>query len=314
MAGAQTLTREAEFSAGHSTDDVNAGGAQARLFGTVANGWRLYLEATWAGVTRTEAGSDAFGSAFPYDRRLRAMEAFVEKTGRPRGMLLGIRAGRFRVPFGMYGRSEHGYSGFTRAPLIRYEGNWALSNNALEAGAAILAGVPALSVEASVGTPLDASQYPRPHTLDASVRVQAFHGPFIVGASYLSSRAHAEGPWVEGRTTFGGIDGRWMHAGIQVRGEWLFGRPWTGVATRGGYIDVTVHRRGMGRVMAVVRAERLDYDADEHSDYIRRYAAGARVRLLRSLSLQINTLHQPGGFPSGSTVATDIGLTQTIRF
>jgi hypothetical protein len=313
-AGGQTLMREVEFSAGRSSDELTAGGAQARLFGTVANGWRVYLEASWAGVTRTEFGSDAFGSAFPYDRRLRAMEAFVEKVGQPRGMLLGVRAGRFRVPFGIYGRSEHGYSGFTRAPLIRYEGNWALSNNALEAGAAMLFGVPALSVETSVGTPLDASAYPRPRTLDASVRVQAFHGPFIVGASYLSSRAHAEGPWVEGRTNFGGLDGRWMLGGVQVRGEWLFGQPWRGVATRGGYVDVTVHRRRMGPVTAVLRAERLDYDANEHSAYIKRYAAGARVRLTRDLSLQINVLHQPDGFPSGQHIASDVGLTHTVRF
>jgi hypothetical protein len=37
-------------------------------------------------------------------------------------------------------------------------------------------------------------------------------------------------------------------------------------------------------------------------------------RILRTLALQINALHQPGGFPSGSTVATDVGLTQTVRF
>jgi hypothetical protein len=312
IAGAQPLTREAELSAGHSSDDLQAGGIQARVFGTVPGGWQVYLEGSWAGVTRF--GSDAFGAAFPYDRRLRPMELYAEKIGRPKGMLVGVRAGRYRVPFGIYGRSEHGYSGFTRAPLIRYGGNWALSNNALEAGAAVLVGVPSFTLETSVAVPLDSGHDPRPTTPDLVVRAQTYRGPLIVGASYLSSRAYAEGPWVEGRTTFGGVDARWMQGGVHVRGEWLFGRPWSGVATYGGYVDLSVHRERMGPVTAVARAERLDYEAGDHSAYLRRYTAGARVRVSRDVSLQINILHQPDGFINGRRVAADVGVTHTIRF
>ena len=312
VGAAQMLTREAEISGGHSSEDLQAGGVQVRLFGTVAGGWRVYLEGSWAGVTRS--GSDAFGAAFPYDQRLRPMELYAEKIGRPKNLLFGVRAGRYRLPFGIYSRSEHGYSGFTRAPLIRYGGNWALSNNALEAGASVLAGVPAFTVETSVGVPSDSGDDPRPKTLDTAVRAQAYRGTLIVGASYLNTRAYAEGPWVEGRTAFGGVDGRWMQFGVQLRGEWLFGRPFNGVATYGGYVDLSVHRRRMGPFTAVARAERLDYEAGEHSSYMRRYTAGTRVRISRDLSLQVNILHQPGGFTDGRQLAADVGLTSTFRF
>lgn len=313
LGAAQELTREVEMSGGHSSEDVQAGGVQARLFGTVAGGWRVYLEGSWAGVTR--AGSDAFGAAFPYDQRLRPMELYAEKIGRPRSLLVGIRAGRYRVPFGIYSRSEHGYSGFTRAPLIRYGSNWALSNTAFETGAALLVGVPAFTVETSVGVPLDSGPYARPtRTLDLTVRAQAYRGGLIVGASYLNSRAYIEGPWVEGRTAFGGVDARWMRSGVQLRGEWLFGRSFDGVATYGGYVDVSVHRQRMGPFTAVARAERLDYEAGEHSAYMRRYTAGTRMRISRDLSLQVNVLHQPGGFIDGRRLAADIGLTNTFRF
>ena len=42
VGAAQALTREAEMSGGNSSEDVQAGGVQARVFGTVAGGWRVY--------------------------------------------------------------------------------------------------------------------------------------------------------------------------------------------------------------------------------------------------------------------------------
>ncbi len=90
--------------------------------------------------------------------------------------------------------------------------------------------------------------------------------------------------------------------------------PFNGVATYGGYVDVSVHRQRMGPFTAVARAERLDYEAGEHSAYMKRYTAGARVRISRDLSLQVNVLHQPGGFTDGHRFAADVSLTNTIRF
>lgn len=310
---AQSLTREVDVSAGQSSEHVTAGGVQARLFGTVKGGWRVYLEATWA-TEISDIDSDAFGSAFPYDRRLRPMETYAERTMSRGRLLAGVRAGRYRTPFGISSRSDHGYTGFTRAPLIRYGGNWALSNTALEAGGSAMVGVPALTVEASVGAPQDSGDAPRERTLDTVVRLQGYYRSFIVGLSYLNTRAYREGPWVHGREEFRGVDGRWMRGGVMVRGEWIAGRPFAGVATRGGYVDVVVHRVSMGPVTAVARADRLDYDAGVHSAYLRRYTVGARVRLSRHVSLQVNALGQPGGLPGGRTHAFDVGVTQTLRF
>ena len=163
------------------------------------------------------------------------------------------------------------------------------------------------------GTPLDSGEDPRPKTLDMAVRAQAYRGALIVGASYLNSRAYAEGPWVEGRTAFGGVDARWMQHGVQLRGEWLFGRPFNGVATYGGYVILgappahgTFHSRRTSRAPRLRGRRALAY--------MKRYTAGARVRITRNLSLQVNVLHQPGGFTDGRRLAADVGLTNTIRF
>ena len=83
------------------------------------------------------------------------MEAYGERTFRGERALAGVRAGRFRTPFGISGGSDHGYGGFLRAPLIRYAGYWALANTFLEHGVNVMAGVPALQMEYTIGTPSD---------------------------------------------------------------------------------------------------------------------------------------------------------------
>lgn len=303
---------ETDVSAGHSTEGVTAGGFQIRLFGANKKDWRFFLEAAVGSTTRP--ASDAFGAAYPYDRTLRPMETYLEKMFTSGASLVGIKAGRYRTPFGIYGRSDHAYNGFLRAPLIRYGGNWAISNEFLEAGADVLIGRPALYVETSLGAPVDASAAPRQSGLDAVVRAQGYYRSLIVGASYLHTQPSDTRPFVHGDMVFRGLDGRWMRDGVLVRGEWLSGRPFDGVATRGGYLDATIHRLGMGPVTAVVRAERLDYDAGEFSEYIRRYTAGARIRLTSAFAASVNLLGQPGGLSNGRRVALDAGVTCSVRF
>jgi hypothetical protein len=312
QAAAQSLIREADATVGATTERSAAGAVQFRLFGPIKGDWRIYLEGSWAGVTRPE--STAFGTAFPYDHHLWPMEMYAEKMFRPANGLFGIRLGRYRTPFGISGRSDHAYSGFTRAPLIRYGGNYALSNTALETGASILVGTPALSVETSLGTPLDAGEDGRPQTMDTVVRAQAVYRSIIVGASYLNTHSYPEGAWVQGRMVFRGVDARWMHRGVQLRGEWIDGRSFDGVATRGGYLDGTLHVRAMGPVTAVARIEKLDYDAGPFSFYTRRYAVGAKIRIAKYAALQFNLVQQPDGLPTGRPVAFDVAITRTIRF
>jgi hypothetical protein len=311
-AAAQSLTTELDVTAGVSSEAIGAGGVQARAFGPVGRDWRVYLEGSWA--TRSAAASDVFGSAFPYDRRVQPMEMYAERLFRPRGYLVGVRAGRYRTPFGISGRSDHGYTGFVRPPLMRYGGNFALSNTAMETGLDLLVGTPAFSVETSVGVPSDAGHDRRPRTLDAVVRAQGYHGSFIIGASYLSTRAHPAGPWVNGRTSFGGVDVRWMRGGIQLRGEWLFGRSFDGVSTQGGYLDGIVHRPGMGPVTAVARVEQLDYDAGPFSTFVRRFTIGGRLRLPFTLGAQVNLVRQHPDLSNARATALDFSLTKTVRF
>ena len=222
------------------------------------------------------------------------MEVFAEKTITGRRLLVGTRLGRYRTPFGISNRSDHGYTGFLRAPLIRYGGYWALSNNFLETGASVVAGTPRLQAEVSLGIPQDEDVQRRRRGFDRVVRLQTavgdvhrrrqLHPHAAVGAARLRAGQHR----VPRRSTR-----RWMMGGVQVRGEWIDGRSFAGTRTYGGYADLIVHRPFMGPVTAVARAEKLDYLAGRLSSYPRRYTAGARVRLASMLVAHVNAIREP---------------------
>jgi hypothetical protein len=313
-AAAQSITGEADISAGQSTDRVTATAFQVRFFGPIERtDWRMYAEIAW-GAVQPAGVSDAFDGAYPYDRRVQPMEIYAERTFRPRGSLFGVRAGHYRTPFGISSSSDHAYSGFLRAPLIRYGENWALSNTFFETGVDVMVGKPSVYAEASVGAPQDPGPYARAHGVDTVLRTQAFFHSVIAGASYIVTQPNMVGSFVQGRMKFSGVDGRWMRGGVQLRGEWVFGQPFNTVHTQGGYLDAIVHRLGMGPLTAVARVERLDYDAGPFSQFYRRMTAGARLRLSSALSLQVNVLHQPKRPIGDKATAADAGLTYSIRF
>ncbi|MEO8077660.1 MAG: hypothetical protein ABI818_15130 [Acidobacteriota bacterium] len=310
----QSLNAEVDVSAGASTENVRAGSMQARVFGASASDWRFVAEVSMAGVDGQL--SDAFNGAYPYDGQLRLIEAYGEKMFRPRQYLLGIRAGRYRTPFGISNRSDHAYTGFVRPPLIRYGKSFALSNTFLEGGADLIAGTPQLFVETSLGVPQDEGTLRRRQGLDATIRVQGYYRSLIVGASRMhSGRDRSLASFAKGRSVFNGIDARWMARGVQLRGEWLVGRPFDGVTTTGGYADLLVHHRQLGPVTLVARAERLDYVAvlSQFSLYLHRFTGGARIRLLQNLSTQINVSHQPTGLAAGRRTVLDAGITYSLR-
>jgi hypothetical protein len=310
----QSLNGEVDVSAGASTENVRAGSMQARVFGASASDWRFVAEVNIGGADGPP--SDAFNGAYPYDRRLRFVEAYGEKMFRPRNFLLGLRAGRYRTPFGISNRSDHAYTGFVRPPLIRYGQSFALSNTFLEGGADLIAGMPELFVETSLGVPQDEGTLRRRQGLDATVRVQGYYRSLIVGASRMSSgRDRSLASFATGRAVFNGIDGRWMARGVQLRGEWLFGRPFDGVTTTGGYVDLIVHHRRLGPATLLARAERLDYVAarSEFDLYLHRFTAGARIRILQNLAAQINVSHQPTGLAAYRRNVLDAGLTYSLR-
>jgi hypothetical protein len=311
-ASSQSLTLDVTQTAGYSTEEVGALGTQARALAETASGLRFSIEAAWA--ARSDTSSDVFGAAYPYANRLQVIEAFAERTFLPDGRLFSVRAGRFRTPFGISSGSDHDYMGFHRAPLIRYDGYYALSNNFLEHGVDVVAGVPRLSVELSAGVPADVGSAVRRSAMDLVVRGQGAYSDAVVGASYIRTNPYQPASYAAGRMEFGGVDVRWMHAGIQVRGEWLAGRPFDGTTTRGGYVDVIVHRPRMGVVTALLRAERLDYEAEPpHELYMHRYSAASSIRLFAHLSAQVALVHQPAAAHSSRSTALDLGVMYSLR-
>jgi len=308
----QSLLAEVVQTGGYSTVGSGAAATQVRLFGEAWSGVRFNAEGAWA--TRSGGATDAFGSAYPYDRRVKLIEAFADRIFRPGRALLVVRAGRFRTPFGIYSGSDYAYSGFLRAPLIRYDNYFALSNNFLENGASVVAGVPRFHVQASVGRPGDVGEAERRPGFDRVLRAQASHGAFVVGVSHISSKPYMSPRFAQGRVDFTGVDGRWMQGGIALKGEWLAGQPFDGTRTTGGYLDVTVHRPALGPVTAVFRAERLDYTVNSpRAMYAVRYTAGTRVRVVDGLAVQVNTIRQRG-IPGQGRSAVDVAVTYLVRF
>ncbi|HEV3215526.1 MAG TPA: hypothetical protein VGZ27_07370 [Vicinamibacterales bacterium] len=328
-ARAQTVSAELDITGGYSGEQIGAAAGQGRVFGdTGAKGAIQYFaEAAWgqrwasairdgeyAGVDPLT--SDVFGAAYPYSNKVHLVEAYAERYFHPHGGVLGARGGQFRTPFGIYDRSDYAYSGFIRAPLIRYDGYWALSNNYMERGALVTAGVPRLFAEASVGKPHDIGSSKRRDGTDESIRVQGNYGPFIVGVSHVRSEPYLPAAFAHGRQVFTGADARWTHSfGVQVRGEFLKGHPFNGASTTGWYLDGFLHHVGMGPFTAVVREETLDYTAPApFAASTRRFTMGTRVRLPGYVTAQINYMHQHGDLPQTHDSSLDFTLTYSIRY
>ena len=311
-ARAQSLAAEADVTAGYSTDEVAAVATQLRAFGDVKGGIRYFLETAWA--RRTDKDTDAFAAAYPYGGHAEVIETYGERLFTPRKGLVGIRAGRYRTPFGIAGRSDHAYSGFLRAPLVRYDDNFALSNTFLEHGADLMVGVPQLYVETSLGVPADVGDVRRRSGFDSVVRAQGYYGSWIVGASYIRTQPTQPESFASGRAEFTGVDIRWTRNGVVGRGEWITGQPFDGTTTDGWYADLLLHRVAMGPVTAVLRAEQLTYHAmPEFALHETRVTIGAKVRLPRGFSAQANLLHQSGNLPAYRATPVDLALSYSFR-
>ena len=314
-AASQSLTAEAAFSGGYSTDEVAAAAVQVRAFGETKGDIRFFGEASWADRSRDDVESDAFGAAYPYDGRVDVIEAYGERLFRRGRAIVDVRGGRFRPPFGISSGSDHAYTGFLRPPAMRYAEFLALSNTSLEHGADVLAGVSRLTIEAAIGVPADVGEHTRRGGgADAIVRLQGYYGRFIVGVSHIRTSPIGLESIAPGRETFTGVDARWMSGGILLRGEWVDGRPFDGATSAGWYADLIVHRTQMGPVTAVARLEQLDHEGIEESaaTYLRRATIGARVRLTDALSVTVNLLHQSGD-PRYQPNALDIAFTWSVR-
>ena len=222
IASAQAITTEVDVSAGYSTERVSAGATQVRAFGEGPGAIRFFGEVAWGAryfpASRPESATDAFGAAYPYENRAQVIEAYGERTFRPGGGLVGIRAGRFRTPFGISTRSDHAYTGFMRAPMIRYDDYFALSNNFLEHGADSIVGAPQAYCRSQrrQHRRMSATVQRRPG-FDTVLRGQAYYRLGDRRRQPLSARCPiSRSTSRKGRAVFTGVDVRWMHDGIQA--------------------------------------------------------------------------------------------------
>jgi hypothetical protein len=311
-ASAQAAAVEVVQSVGGSTESLASAAVQTRAIAEPVRGLRLRFETAWG--TRTDGESDVFGTAYPYEGHVDLVESYAEWLRDGRG-LRAVKAGRYRTPFGLSNASDHAYVGFLRPPLIRYADYWAISSGYLEHGVDVLVGAPQLSLEMSLGRPGDIGKALRRSGWTGAVRAEGSAGPWIVGVSFVNTMPYEPIEWAPGRTHFGGIDARWMRAGVQFRGEWLFGQYSDAATTTGGYVDAIVHARAMGRVTALARAERLDYATipEEYGLRTHRYSAAMRVRVWEGLSASLGMAHQRGQQTQSRPTAVDVGISWALR-
>lgn len=334
IAYAQTASAELDITGGASHEEVRAAAAQARVFGDTGSkaAVHYFAEAAWGQRWANEdeggeiigggligadpLGTDVFSAAYAYTNKVQLVEAYGERFFYPHGAVLGARGGQFRTPFGIYNRSDYAYSGFIRAPLIRYDGYFALSNNYMERGALFTAGVPRLFIEASVGKPHDLGSSHRRSGTDESVRVQGYYNDFIVGVSHVRSEPYLPAAFATGRQVFTGMDVRWTHSfGVQMRGELLKGHSFTGVSTTGWYVDGFLHHVGMGPFTVVARDEAIDYIASApFARSAHRFTLGTRVRLPGYVTAQLNYMHQHGDLTHVYDRSVDFTLTYSLRY
>ena len=150
--------------------------------------------------------------------------------------------------------------------------------------------------------------------LDTVLRAEGNAGPLTVGASFIDTTPYLPASFAHGRARFGGLDVRWMQGGVQLRGEWLGGRPFDGTSTTGGYLDLVVHRPAMGSLTALARVERLDYNTrPEFALHTYRYGAAVRLRVWQGVSASVGLSHQGGKLTQRRRTAIDAGLGYTLR-
>ena len=309
----QTIAAEVNQTVGVSSESIASAGTQVRLLGEPKPGLRFEIEGAW-GVRSKDEETDVFATAYPYEGDVQVVEAFGEYFFTAGHGIRSVKAGRYRTPFGISSASDHAYIGYLRPPLMRYGDYYALSSGYLEHGIDVVVGSPRLSVEASVGMPADVGDAIRRSGADLVLRAEHTAGSLIVGVSYIDTTPYLPEEFATGRARFGGIDARWMGAGVQLRGEWLGGRPFDGTTTTGGYVDLIVHRPSMGPFTALARAERLAYAApDPFALYSHRYSCGARVRVWKGLAVAAGVSHQAGQITQSRRTAFDIGLTYAGR-
>jgi hypothetical protein len=309
----QTTAAEVNQAVGVSSESITAAATQVRLLGEPKPGLRVQIEGAW-GVRSHDGETDVFGTAYPYEGGVQVIEAFGEYLFKTGHGVRSVKAGRYRTPFGISSASDHAYIGYLRPPMMRYGDYYALSSGYLEHGVDVVLGSPRLSLETSIGVPGDVGDAIRRSGTDLVVRAERTTGALIVGVSYIDTTPYLPEAFASGRARFGGVDARWMSAGVQLRGEWLSGRPFDGTTTTGGYVDLIVHRPSMGPVTAVARAERLAYAAPEpYALYSHRYSGGVRVRVWKGVTAAAGVSHQAGELTQSRRTAFDFALTYAAR-
>jgi hypothetical protein len=124
----QTISAEADITAGYSGEEVRAAASQLRVFGDGPAKIRYFAEASWAGrwagddeviggglIGVDPIGTDVFGAAYPYRRRLQVMGNFARRSASIRGATTDTPALFARRSSGMTAISRYPTTGSSRA-------------------------------------------------------------------------------------------------------------------------------------------------------------------------------------------------------
>jgi hypothetical protein len=237
---------------------------------------------------------------------LELYEAFGELgRGKRRG-----RLGQYEIPFGNHNRTELYYTGLINQPLIRYYPSRDPSIGQSAEGIAYLGSMSSWQVEAALFGERESLESTVPPGGHGAIRVQHFGGSLILGASVLSVRIPDQDAQYRGTGHFYGLDFRFSHPAMVLRGELVAGDVPDG-SPEGFYVDILYHPEWLGRVSFVGRTEAVQ-GQPRNGSTLRQQTIGFKWQLIRSTTLALNQVFDS---PRGrySLQGTALFLWQTHR-
>ncbi len=221
-------------------------------------------------------------------------EFFIEEAFLSLETPLGtVKAGKFRLPFGIYQRSEQDYMGILQKPLVKSEARMPFQLAKEDAGILLLGGNPKLSYESALmNSQSDGLNGLENGLKDFSLHLQTYQEPLILGVNFYrgSYLTPINAIPVRKKSRAEGLDWRISFPYLILRGEWILGEIQNGESHDywGFYQDTFYHFPTLPKLTGILRIETLRRTNASPPDNIRQVIVGAKYFLRPFITLSIN--------------------------
>jgi len=205
-----------------------------------------------------------------------------------------VKAGKFRLPFGIYNRSEQDYMGILQKPVVKGETSMPFHLAKEDAGILLSGGSPKLGYEtALMNSQGDALNGIESGLKDFSLHLQTYAEPLILGVNIYrgSFLTPIHSVPVRQKARVEGLDWRISFPYLILRGEFISGEQESGTVdlnVRGYYQDAFYHFPTIPELTGILRVEAIRRTSPSSEGNIRQVILGAKYFLRPSLTLSIN--------------------------